>query len=64
VTRRTFDNGTLLEEWDDTALVHGALVDGAWVTRIYTDEEAAAVTPTPAPLDEVDRLTADILVLL
>lgn len=61
---RVFASGVLLETWDDAALVHGQLVGGAWVTRPYTAEEAAEVTPTPAPPDPLDSLTVAVLVSL
>lgn len=61
--RLKFDNGTLLEEWDDEALVHGELDDhGVWQTRLYAEDEKPP-DPTPAP-DPMDDLTVALLAAL
>lgn len=66
MSRRTFSEGTLLEEWDDEAFVHGELVNGVWVTRPYTeDEKPPDPTPAPDPLGRgLDELTVALLAAL
>ena len=67
MSRRTFTSGVLVEEWDDAALVHGALADGVWTSRPYTAEEVAAATPTPPPDPlgvDLDDLTVALLAAL
>jgi len=62
MTRRVFDNGVLLEEWDDEALVHGELVDGEWQTRPYAEDEKP---PDPhVDASELDRGLDDLTVAL
>lgn len=67
MTRRVFDSGTLLEEWDDDALIHGSLDDhGVWQTRPYAEDEKPPDPPeVPDPLaDGLDDLTVALLAAL
>lgn len=66
MTRRTFADGVLLEEWDNEALTHGELVDGVWQTRPYTEDERPPDPPVPPdPLGRgLDELTVALLAAL
>jgi hypothetical protein len=55
VSRRTYSDGVLVEEWDDDAMVYRRFEDDAVVERPYADEEAADLRERA---EEADREAA------